>query len=51
MKCETYGIFKSFFNLRVLYCTEKLLKYFKLDQNTPSIFRVYQAFGITIICK
>ena len=24
LKCETYGIFKSFFNLRVLYCTPNL---------------------------
>ena len=51
MKCETYGIFKSFFNLRVLYCTQNLFKYFKLDQNTPSIFRVLQASGIMIVFK
>ena len=24
LKCETYGIFKSFCNLRVLYCTPNL---------------------------
>ena len=51
MKCETNGIFSSFFNLRVLYCTQNLFKYFKLDQNTPSIFRVLQASGIMIVFK
>ena len=51
MKCEKYGIFKSFFNLRVLYCTQNLFKYFKLDQKTPSIFRVLQASGIMIVFK
>ena len=51
MECETYGIFKSFFNLRVLYCTLNLFKYFKLDQNTPSIFKVLQASGIMIVFK
>ena len=25
MKCKTYGIFKSFFNLGVLYCTPNLI--------------------------
>ena len=24
MRCETYGILKSFFNLRVFYCTPNL---------------------------
>ena len=51
MKCKTYGIFKYFFNLRVLYCTPNLFKYFKLDQNAPSIFRVQQASGIMIVFK
>ena len=51
MKCKTYGIFKSFFNLRVLHCTPNLFKYFKLGQNAPSIFRVQQASGIMIVFK
>ena len=51
MKCETYGIFKSFSNLRVLYCTQNFFKYIKLDQNTPSIFRVLQDSGIMIVFK
>ena len=51
MKCETYGIFKSFFNLRVYYCTSNLFKYFKLGQNTPSIFKAQQASGIMIVFK
>ena len=38
MKCKTFVIFKSF--QRVLYCTPNLFKYFKLGQNTSSIFRV-----------
>ena len=49
MKCKTYGTFKSFFNLRVLYCTPNLFKYFKLRQNEPSNFRVQQASGIMIV--
>ena len=40
-----------FFNLRVLYCTPNLFKYFKLGQNAPSIFRVQQASGIMIVFK
>ena len=51
MKCETYGIFESFFNLRVLYCTQNSFKYSKLDQNTPSIFKVLQSSGIMIAFK
>ena len=51
MKCETYGILKSFSNLRVLYCTQNFFKYIKLDQNTPSIFRVLQDSGIMIVFK
>ena len=51
MKCETYRIFKSVFNLRVLDYTQNLFKYFKLDQNTLSIFRVLQASWIMIVFK
>ena len=51
MKCEKYGIFESFFNLRVLYCAQNSFKYSKLDQNTPSIFRVLQVSGIMIAFK
>ena len=40
-----------FFNLRVLYCTLNLFKYFKLGQNAPSIFRVKQAPGIMTFFK
>ena len=43
--------FQFFFNLRILCCTQNLFKYFKLDQNTPSIFRVLQASGIMIVFK
>ena len=46
MKCKTFVIFKSF--QRVLYCTPNFFKYFKLDRNTPSIFRVQQASEKTI---
>ena len=49
MKCKTYGILKSFSNLRVLYCTQNLFKYFKLGQNAPRIFRVQKASGIMIL--
>ena len=51
MKCKTYGTLKYFLNLRVLYCTPDLFKYFKLGQNEPSIFRVQQASGIMIVFK
>ena len=51
MKCETYGILNSYFNLRVLYCTQNLFKYFKLGHNTPSILSVLQASGIMIVFK
>ena len=51
MKCKTYGIFKSFFNLRVPYCTPNLFKDFKLGQNAPSIFTVQEASGIMIVFK
>ena len=49
VKCKTFVTFKSL--QRVLYCTPNLFKYFKLGQNTPSIFRVSQASEIMIVCK
>ena len=40
-----------FFNLRVLYCTPNLFKYFKVGQNATSIFRVQQASRMMIAFK
>ena len=40
-----------FFNLRVLYCTPNLFKYFKLGQNAPSIFRGQQSSRMMIVFK
>ena len=52
MKCETYGIFESFFKFKSpAFTVHQIYSLFKLGQNAPSLFRVEQTSRIMIVFK